>query len=200
MKIPEDVFINRCRWCLHGNKDGKNIEIPEADIYKAKYRDRQPCQIMGISSHSVVPGECLSFMPRFMYGICATCEHNNAFTENYCMRPEQPNKRQLFMGNSFSGMHGRDYWGKHMLSTCDAYTPDPYWFDIMRRDAAAGLIPRNFNPDTMRPIEDAPAIAAAAWELIDQQRAAELEAQEKAEQARHLAADPDGEQLTIGNI
>ena len=198
MKIPDDVYMNRCRWCRHGNVNGSNDEIPDEDIYKARYRDRLPCQIMGVSRFAEIPGECTSFMPRFMYGLCNTCQHNNPFAPNYCQLPAQPNKRQLFIGHSFAkGLQDPGYWGRHMLSVCDAYAPDPYWYDIMRREAAADLIPRNFDPDTMRPIEDAPAIAAAAWELIDQQRAAELEAQEKAEQARRLELEPNGGQLSI---
>lgn len=198
MKIPDDVFLNRCRWCRHGSTKNGNNEIPDEDIYKPRYRDLMPCQIMGISKPCEIPGECRSFTPRFMYGLCNTCEYSTPYGENFCRRPQRPNERQLFIGNSFaSGTSEPDYWGKRMLSTCDAYEPNPYWYDIMRRDAAADLIPRNFDPDTMAPIEDAPAIAAAAWELIDQQRAAMLEAQEKAEQARRLAADPNGGQLSI---
>lgn len=198
MKIPEDVFLNRCRWCRHGSTKNGNNEIPDEHIYKARYRDLMPCQIMGISHPCEIPGECTTFTPRFMYGLCNTCEYSTPYGANFCRRKEQPNKQQLFIGNSFAcGTTDPDYWGKHMLSTCDAYRPNPYWYDTMRRDAAAGLIPRNFDPDTMQPIKDAPAIAAAAWALIDQQKAAELEEKKKADAASRLAVDPDGSQLQM---
>ena len=69
--------------------------------------------------------------------------------------------------------------------------PDPAWFDTMRRQAAEGRIPRNFNPETMKPIGDGfeeTKAALAVWESAENAIRQEKERQE-AERMRKLAED-----------
>lgn len=194
MKIPDDIFLNRCRWCFHHVPGSENNEINEARLCRPN--NGAPCKIMAVANYSRTPGECMSFFPNSIYGICWTCRHNNAFVDGYCTSLQQPNKRQVFRGSDFSGSSSQpNYWDTHILSTCDNYKPDPRDYDFLRRDAAEGRAPRNFDPDTMQPIKenDPPGITAA----FDQIKRQLLEEREK---IRRQAADPDGEQLTIGNI
>ena len=199
MKIPDDVFNTRCRWCHHGQPENGNSEIPDSEIYSYKWRDKLPCKIMAICRADKIPGECLSFTPNAIYGVCDTCQYDNPFAEGYCMRKERPNYRQVFIGNSFAGSSSQPkYWDSHNLSTCDAYKVNPTWIDIIRKTAADGRAPRNFDPETMQPLDPLKeSEAAAAWAHIEEQRARELEEQKKAEAARRLAADPNGGQLSI---
>lgn len=202
MKIPDDVFESRCRYCMHGRPEGGNQDIPEEWIYTQFHRKDLSCKIFGICGCDRIPGECTSFAPNFIFGICYTCEHNNSFHEGFCTRKEQPNKRQIFIGNGgLGGAYQPNYWTEHVLSTCDAYRPSSYWMDTMKKQAAEGKIPRNFDPETMKAI--GPAMnndTAQRWVEIDRQRAAENEAKRKAEEERRLAIDPNAGQLSIFDI
>lgn len=185
--IPDDVWEGRCRWCIHRTAE-ENRKIPRAWIYQYRHDRDKPCRILGVAHPDEIPGECKSFAPNEIYGICATCEHDNSFHEGFCLHDGQPNKRQVYIGQ---GYQNEAYWGVHRLSTCDAYTPDPAWFDTMRRQAAEGRIPRNFNPETMKPIGDGfeeTKAALAAWESAENAIRQEKERHE-AERMRKLAED-----------
>ncbi len=202
MKIPDDVFETRCRYCMHGRPEGGNQDIPEEWIFTQFHRKDLSCNIFGISRCDRIPGECESFAPNHIFGICYTCEYSNSFHEGFCTRGSQPNKRKIFIGNGgLGGAHHPDYWKEHVLSTCDAYRPSHYWTDIMRKQAAEGKIPRNFDPETMKAV--GPAMkneTAEKWAEIDRQQAAENEAKRKAEEDRRLAMEPNAGQLTIFDV
>lgn len=183
-EIPQDVWENRCRWCIHRQAE-ENRPVTKQEIWRGR---ELPCRIMGIAQCDEVDGECLDFAPNQIYGICKTCEHNNSFHPGYCLRDEQPNKRQVFIGHR-AYTHKPDYWHVHELSTCDAYSPSVFWIETMRRQALEGKIPRNFNPATMKPVgeglEETKA-AIRAWSDADLAHAKDVEARE-AEQKRRLA-------------
>ena len=194
MRIPDDVFETRCRFCHHGHPENNNQEIPDERIFSAYWTRRSSCQILGISKPNKVQGECLSFTPNHIFGICLTCESNNSFHEGYCRRQERPNYRQVYLGNCYDK---GGYW-QHTRCTCDAYAPNPYWIDIMQREAADGRIPRNFDPETMKPI--GPTVkneTAERWADIDRKRAAEEERKEAKKQAEKLQ---EAEQLTLFSL
>lgn len=173
VKIPDNVWENRCRYCIHGNINGLQ-EIPKSWIWKNYHDQDRPCKIIGVSHPDESTGECSSFAPNHIYGICATCKHDNIFHEGYCMMPEQPNRRQIYTGQGYSKP---SYWAVHRLSTCDNYTPDPDWKDIMIREAAEGKIPRNFDPETMEKTED---LNPTKWAVYEQEILEEKEQQNKA--------------------
>ena len=199
MKIPDDVFETRCRYCMHGRSEGGNKDIPEAWIFAQSHRKELSCNIFGICGCDRIPGECMSFSPNHIFGICYTCEHNNSFCAGFCTNEKQPNKRQIFIGNGgLGGAAKPEYWKTHVLSTCDAYRPSHNWIDIMRRQAAEGRIPRNFDPETMKPI--GPAMnneTAERWAAIDRKRAEEAAAKEERKQAEKMER---AEQLTLFSI
>ena len=165
-EIPDDVWEGRCQWCRH-RQGNENRKIPGAWLGMYAHDKDLPCRIMSVSRPNDILGECRSFAPNHIYGICATCKHDSIFGEDHCDRDEQPNKRQVFIGQ---GYQNEAYWGVHCLSTCDNYEPDSDWFDIMRREAAEGKIPKNFNPETMQPVGEGfeeTVAAIAAWEKVE---------------------------------
>lgn len=186
MKIPDDVFENRCRYCFHGRPDAGNKDIFPEWLWSVFHRKDLSCGIFGISRCDEIPGECISFSPNYIFGICLTCQHNNSFSPDYCMKAKQPNKRKVFIGNGgLGGAAHPDYWMEHVLSTCDAYAVSADWIDIMQKQAAEGKILRNFDPETMKAI--GPAMrneTAEKWAVIDRRRQeavdmARLEAEKK---------------------
>ena len=165
MKIPDDVFEKRCKYCIHYT-GGENADVPASRMFKTK---DHACHIFGISQCDQIPGECKSFHPNHIFGICYTCQFNNSFHEGFCTRNEQPNKRQIYVG--FGGLN-REYFGTHCLSTCEAYRPNAYWLDIMQKQAAEGKIPRNFDPETFKPTENTPENEVARkWAEIEREQA-----------------------------
>lgn len=184
-EIPDDVWEGRCQWCVH-RQGNENRKIPAAWMWRYCHDQDKPCRIMSVSRPNDIPGECRSFAPNHIFGICATCKHDSSFGEDHCDRDGQPNKRQVFIGQ---GYQDEAYWGVHRLSTCDGYEPDSDWFDIMRREAAEGKIPRNFNPETMQPIGDGfeeTKAALTAWEKFEEDLNRERE-QKEAERRRKKA-------------
>ncbi len=200
MKIPDDVFDTRCRYCIHRKQGVENKDIPEDWLWKQWHRDDMPCEIFGISHFDQIPGECVDFYPNYIFGICLTCGFSNHFADGFCTRKEQPNKHKLYIGcgGFAAGTPRPAYWRDHVLSTCDAYCVAEFWVDIIRRQAAEGRIPRNFDPETMKPIGKAARNETAEkWAEIDRQQQEAKKAEAEAAAARQRALDPPGGQFTL---
>lgn len=202
MKIPDDVFETRCRYCHHGRAHNGNADVTSSRILSSSYHDKLSCEIFGIAQCDKIPGECLSFKPYMYFGICQYCQYNNSFVDGYCTRGEQPNKRQLFLGWGPGGA-AADYWSKHCLSTCDNYIVSSRWIDHIIKAVAEGRSPANFDPITLLPLEKCQANAVATtWHEIQEKARAEREAAEAAKEAARRPPDPerDDNQLTMFDI
>ena len=192
MKIPDDVFETRCRYCRHRQTE-ENREIPDKYVFFAPKHKEMPCGIMGISQHNKVKGECLSFLPNYIFGICSTCQHDNMFRENYCILDEQPNKRQLYIASSVGDATTPGYYSKHRVSTCDNYEVEAWMIPFMKKEAAEGRIPRNFNPETMQAIgADEETVSAEAWTEIERMQ---QETKKLVEKTNQYVSEP--EQLSL---
>lgn len=125
--IPDDVWETRCQLCIHKTGE-KNVPIPLWAVHKRQYETIIPCRIMSICRPNDHPGECMSFAPRMdVYGICATCEHNNTFHDGFCMKEDHAEQRRVFYGTHYGGDDRKiDYYSRHRLSVCDDYKPDEY--------------------------------------------------------------------------
>lgn len=188
MKIPDDVFETRCRYCSHRMPENENIEIPDEYLFSAAWQRKRPCQVMGICTPDKIPGECLNFAPVEYFGICQSCEHTSQFREGYCTCKDGPiNKRRLFVGH---GGWGSDYFYDHCLSTCDRYEVHGSHVKRLLELAAMGRTPRNFDPETMKPLETETqaGIACAAWERLE----AELTAERERKNRSRASAVQDG--------
>lgn len=186
--IPEDVFENRCRWCRQGRTENGNPGIPKKHLFSARWHHTFPCNIMGIEQSDKVPGECLSFSPNYIYGICDTCLHSNMFSEGFCLRCDGPsNKRIVFLGVIHNG---DDYW-THTRSTCDHYIVNPKLKDLILKDVLRGKSPANFDPDTWKPLEIIEGSQAAAqWQKL-------REEQKKRSDQKTIVQEPNEEQMSL---
>ena len=126
--IPQDVWENRCRICVH-KRGEENIPMPKSAVWQYRYEEIIPCRIMGISQPNVMPGECMSFAPaQWAWGLCATCKHDaGTFHEGFCFKEDHAEQHRVCYGTHYGGDdRKRDYWGRHRLSTCDDYEPDEF--------------------------------------------------------------------------
>lgn len=183
MKIPDDVFETRCRYCMHGRPNNGNADIPDGHIFSPRYEKERSCDILGVCQCDKVEGECLSFTPLAYFGTCMTCRYSNCFVDGFCTKEKQPNKHQLFLGHSFAGATPQpQFWGNHCLSTCDNYHVTDYDAKRMIKAVSEGRSPANFNPDTLKPIKPSEKNKVAE-EWLRRQEQARLE-QEKIEKVK----------------
>lgn len=121
-RIPDEIWNTRCRVCVQ-KRGAKNIPIPKSDVHKPYIDEIIPCRVMAIAHPGAqIPGECMSFSPANVYGICATCKHNNIFSDGFCMKDEHGEERRVYYGITYNN-DKPDYWGRHRLSVCDDYEP-----------------------------------------------------------------------------
>lgn len=199
MKIPDDVYLNRCQYCRHGRPDKENKEIPDSMLFIHCRAKEAPCGILGISKCCKVPGECLSFTPNPMFGICQYCAFNNSFHDGYCTFPGGPlNKRRVFFGWGGGG-YKNDYWVEHTLFTCDHYQVCEYWKDIIMQEVLNGRSPANFDPSTWDALKTMEGTSAVKqWEMLRVEERAKAKAQiEAMEKQRATKAGDNLEQISL---
>lgn len=206
MRIPDDVWENRCQWCRHRNllvKENRDVESWEPLCTHRPTRETIPCNIMSVCRPGDIPGECKSFAPNHIYGICYTCKWDNIFHEpSYCLFSDNPEARPVYAGNSY----GAKYFKEHYLCTCESYSPNPTWIPWMLKEAAEGRIPKNFDPETMEPIgEHERNEAAEKWAevLAEKDREEEAKRREYAEKQELEEAARTGQlpgQVSIADL
>lgn len=126
--IPQDVWENRCRMCVHKNSS-ENIPVTLYMIEKPWFNNVIPCRIMRLNEHMHdTPGECMNFEPGIRcYGICASCKYDNIFYEGFCMKENHAPQRRVMYGKDYGGEpRKKDYYSRHRFSVCDDYAPDEY--------------------------------------------------------------------------
>ena len=193
MKIPDDVFMTRCRYCGHGQTGAENKEIPDDKLFIHFWAKQSPCGIIGIAQCDKVQGECLDFKPNPMFGICEYCTFTNSFHPGFCTAPGGPvNKRRVFLGWSGIG----DYYSGHALFTCDRYRVSERWKDLILKTTVAGRAPANFDPGTWEALKHIDGTATAKqWADLQAKRKAELEAE--AEKEARKRAELEQKQISM---
>lgn len=186
MKIPDDVFKNRCPYCMHGQVRAGNKDIPEGWVFQIYHIKDLSCRVMGVARYDRIPGECESFQPNDIFGICLTCMHFSSYHGTTgCVLDDHPNRRCVYVVNSY----GKSTYA-NIGYTCDNYEVKPYLTERMVSEAAAGRIPQNFDPKTMEPIGRLEETKAAKiWEQLTDKARAEEEA------ARRAREEKNGQQI-----
>ncbi len=144
--IPDSVYHKRCRYCLHYQKQYLNNPVPEEQTFSRAGR-MTPCRIFGIAEFSKTPGECLSFCPKVMFGICQYCKYHNSFDPQCCTKDNVNNRQQVYLG------YGEK--SKYEYSVCDCYRVSSTWKPYILRNYYTGEAPANFDPDTWKPLSSA---------------------------------------------
>ena len=87
VKIPDDVFTTRCRYCGHGQTGAENKEIPDDKLFIHFWAKQSPCGIIGIAQCDKVQGECLDFKPNPMLEFANTALSQTVFIPDFCTAP-----------------------------------------------------------------------------------------------------------------
>lgn len=195
-KIPDDIYNNRCQYCIHFIEDKENREIQRHEIWRCS-DNPCPCKIQSIAQYKhqehdedwrefwYVPyddGECRSFTPLYGYPICYYCEYHNSFMkeQEYCTITPK-NRRIAVIGNQYGGEH----W-QYAYMICDKWKLDSSWRKRALEKVARGRLPAIFDPNTFKLLKPAKENKVAEkWAVIVKeqkeklQKEAELLAEEK---------------------
>jgi hypothetical protein len=144
--IPDDVYENRCRWCVHYQKQFPNLPIEKRLLFSHS-GSKRPCRILGIAEFSKIQGECLSFCSVPMFGVCRYCEHYNSFCPNECMIDKPRDQRTVFSTQTYGQCQTNCY------KVCEHYKASKFWKTHILKNACIGRAPINFEFDTWNGID-----------------------------------------------
>lgn len=163
-KIPEGTYENRCKYCIHFQKEGVNRDYDASEIFS--YSVTTPCRILGVSGYSyqtplfdgyrlaghtevLYPdGECRTFTPHLTYpGICRSCRHHNCFAKEigYCFDKKASDYKKVFIANN----HGSEAYESDFY-TCSNWEMKEEWKDLLLRDLSDGKVPAIIDPNTFK--------------------------------------------------
>ena len=136
IRIPDDVWENRCMKCVHRCAKNNNPVSKDMLWRSWNYEGIIPCKILGLAKCNDMPGECLSFEPSiWMYGICGSCEHDNNFFDGFCMKKDHAPQRRVCYGTDYGGdERKKDYYSRHRFCVCDDYKPNEYVREKMKEE------------------------------------------------------------------
>ena len=201
--IPNAIFENRCKYCMHYIEGKENREIKQNETYR-NIDNPCVCKIQSIAGYKYqkhnkdwtdfwyVPyddGECRTFAPNFGYPICNYCEHFAPFNKEseYC-RIGPKNRKTVVIGRCYDG----EFW-KYGFMICDKWK----MHEIGRRYAlervAEGKLPQCFDPVTFKLLKPTTEnTAAEKWKkIIEKQKIEMLRAE--AEQKEKEKTDENGQ-------
>ena len=159
-KIPERTYENRCKYCVHFQKEGVNRDYEASEVFS--YNVTTSCKILSVSEYSyqtqlfdgnrlaghtevLYPdGECRTFAPNLSYpGICQSCEYHNCFVDGFCTAKKAKDYRRAFITND----HGSEQYGSNFY-TCSNWRMKSCWKDLLLQDLSAGKVPAIIDPNT----------------------------------------------------
>ena len=206
-KIPDDIYDNRCRYCMHFIEGKVNREMTENESYR-NCDNPCACKIHSIAQYKYqehdkdyrnfwyIPyddGECRSFTPVYGYPVCHYCEYVNMFMKEseYCSTTPK-NRKRAVIGNCY----GTEYWNfAYMI--CDKWKMCSMGRNDALERVARGRLPAVFDPDTYKLLSPAKANKTAEkWAAIINEQKEKL--QKKAEiLAEEKKTDENGQYKLI---
>lgn len=185
--IPANIWETDCKYCSFRNSE-ENFE------YGSRGKYVQPCRIgkyrgdcriwneetkeFDLTEHEAFKEHCGSCRPTECFGICATCEYFNGFHDNvedknaiYCTLIDGPVNRRNTMPHIKAGYSRKTTHFDYSYFTCDRYTVNrgPYMGKEMLLDLALkGRIPKNFDPETFKPLEYMEGVPIEEWRVRQQ--------------------------------
>lgn len=191
-KIPENIFKNRCKYCLHYDPDGENRDFEPKEVFS--YSIKRSCQILSVARYfyqvihengtyfgeieniAYSDGECRSFTPYLSYpGICMSCKYHNVFVDGYCTvnNGKGDDYHLAFLANGYeSEKYKSNYY------TCSKWQMSENAKRYYLEDIIKCKVPSIIDPQTFKLIDNSckMSYAAKAWAEI---RDKELSKKEK---------------------
>lgn len=202
-KIPDDIYENRCRYCIHFIAGKENREIKPNEVNR-NIDNPCVCKVQSIAGYKYqehngdysefwyVPyddGECRTFAPNFGYPICRYCEYFAPFNKEleYC-KIKPTNRKTALIGRMYDG----EFW-KYGYMICDKWKMGELGRHKAIEKVAEGRLPQCFDPTTFKLLLPAKEnMVAEKWkEIIDNQKSEILRAE--AEQREKEKTDDNGQ-------
>lgn len=164
-KIPDEIYENRCKYCVHFVRDGENRDFEAREAYL--HSTNPSCRIFTIAGykyqiplmesnrfagHENVPffdGECRTFAPRLAYpGICQSCAYHNCFVKGCPTEKRGDDYRRAFIAND----HGSEEYASNFY-TCSNWKIKDTFKDLLLEDIANGRAPNVIDLETFKLIK-----------------------------------------------
>ena len=207
-KIPDKIYENRCKYCVHFCRDGENREYEPKDIFS--YSIKHSCRILAIAKYCYQKriengtlfgdyeyivyddGECRSFTPHLSYpGICQSCEYHNCFTDGYCYIEKGSDYRIAFMANT----HGDESYASNFY-TCSKWKMKSHVKKYFLDDIVLGKVPPIIDIETFKLVEPQRlSETAKVWLDMQKKKLAEMEEEKKVKEE-----PPKERQLSLWDI
>ena len=205
--IPDDIFNNRCMFCMFYIKGKENRAIRTNEVYRI-VDNPCVCKIQSIALYKYQEhnenwtevhyevykdGECRSFTPNFGYPICRDCGKYNPFCrtddkEKFGCTTEPVNRRIAVLGNRYG--NNRDPY-EYMV--CDKWVMEKVGRHRAIQRVAEGKLPQCFDPKTYLLLTPTNKnVVAEEWIRITREHEQEKAKREK-EAAEKTMIDENGQ-------
>jgi hypothetical protein len=168
--IPANIWESDCKYCMFRESEENFAYGSRGNRYEKPCRLRkyerntrywnEKTKKFDLTDYEIYKEHCGSCRPAECFGICARCEYFNQFHDTadfpggiYCTHSKGPLNRRNTKPHIKAGYSKEVTSYDYTYFTCDRYIVDHYWKETLKRQALKGRIPKNFDPDTFKPLE-----------------------------------------------
>lgn len=184
--IPSNIWETDCKYCRFRESE-QNFEYGSRGKYVLPCKLRiyaGNCKVWNteiekyLTEYEAYKDHCPSCRPNEGFGICATCQYFNCFHDDveninniYCTLTDGPVNRRNTMPHIKAGYSNELTSFDYTYFTCDKYMVEygPYSRkNNLLRLALEGKIPKNFDPETFKPLEYTEGVPIEEWQAHQQ--------------------------------